>query len=114
MGLWLATLGMYGTYWYYLSTREMLVRDGRDAEEASTWTVMVPLPIINIRAYWKQSRLFEHTTGGRYPAGLMLAIWMLTSPLGVIVSPVGLLITQREMNKILAKEAPDGTADVDA
>ena len=110
MGLWLATLGMYGTYWYYLSTREMLVRDGRDAEEASTWTVMVPLPIINIRAYWKQSRLFEQATGGRYPAGLMLAIWMLTSPLGVIVSPVGLLITQRELNKILAKEAPDGTA----
>lgn len=103
-GLWLSTIGLYGTYWFFLSSREMLIREGRDPEEASTWTLMAPLPIINIRAYWKQSKLFEQTTGGRYPAALMLAIWMLTSPLGVIVSPVGALITQYELNKIAATE----------
>lgn len=104
LGLWLSTLGLYGNYWFFLSTREMLVREGRDPEEASTWTLMAPLPIINIRAYWKQSKLFEQTTRGKYPAALMLAIWMLTSPIGVIVSPVGLIITQHELNKIAARE----------
>ncbi len=103
-GLWLSTIGLYGTYWFLLSSREMLVREGRDPEEASTWTLMAPLPIINIRAYWKQSKLFEQTTRGKYPAALMLAIWMLTSPLGVIVSPVGSLITQYELNKIADAE----------
>ena len=106
-GLWLSTLGLYGTYWFYLSSREMLAREGRDPEEASTWTLMAPLPIINIRAYWKQSKLFEQTTGGKYPAALMLAVWMLTSPLGVIVSPVGTIITQYELNKIAAREDDD-------
>ncbi len=106
-GLWLSTLGLYGNYWFYLTSREMLAREGRDPEEASTWTLMAPLPIINIRAYWKQSRLFEQTTRGKYPAALMLAIWMLTSPIGVIVSPVGLIITQHELNKIAAREDDD-------
>lgn len=113
-GLWLSTLGLYGTYWLYLSAREMLAREGRDPEEASTWTLMAPLPIINIRAYWKLSKLFEQTTNRKYPAALMFAIWMLTSPLGVIVSPVGLLITQRELNKIAALEDDDpGAANPD-
>ena len=102
-GFWISTLGLYGTYWLLQSSREMLTLAGRDPEEASTWTLMAPLPIINIRAYWNQSKLFEQTTGGRYPAAMMLAIWMFTSPLGVIVSPVGLLITQRELNKIAAR-----------
>ena len=85
----------------------MLVGEGRDPEEASIWTLMAPLPIINIRAYWQQSKLFEQTTRGKYPAALMLAIWMLTSPLGVIVSPVGSVITQYELNKIAAGEDDD-------
>ena len=112
-GLWISTIGLYGTYWFYLSSREMLVRQGRDPEEASTWTLMAPLPIINIRAYWQQSKLFEQTTGGKYPAALMLAIWMLPT-IGVIVSPIGLIITQHELNKIAAAEdAARGGANTD-
>ncbi|MCH8224008.1 MAG: hypothetical protein IH868_11425 [Chloroflexi bacterium] len=112
-GLWISTIGLYGTYWFYLSSREMLVRQGRDPEEASTWTLMAPLPIINIRAYWQQSKLFEQTTGGKYPAALMLAIWMLPT-IGIIVSPIGLIITQHELNKIAAAEdAARGGANTD-
>lgn len=112
-GLWVSTIGLYGTYWFYLSSREMLVRQGRDPEEASTWTLMAPLPIINIRAYWQQSKLFEQTTGGKYPAALMLAIWMLPT-IGIIVSPIGLIITQHELNKIAAAEdAARGGANTD-
>ena len=112
-GLWISTIGLYGTYWFYLSSREMLVREGRDPEEASTWTLMAPLPIINIRAYWQQSKLFEQTTGGKYPAALMLAIWMLPT-IGIIVSPIGLIITQHELNKIAAAEdAAPGRANTD-
>ena len=110
LGLWLSTLGLYGTYWFYLSTREMLALKGRDPEEASTWTLMAPLPIINVRAYWGQSKLFEQITNGRYPAVLMLAIWMLASPLGVIVSPVGMLIVQRELNKLADAASMDQTS----
>ena len=66
------------------------------------------LPVVSIYAYWQYSQYLGRLNGNKYPV-LLLAFLMLLPPMGLVifVSPVGLAIVQRELNRIAAESGQD-------
>jgi cytochrome bd-type quinol oxidase subunit 2 len=97
----IGTLGLYGIYWFYVTAREMLAEQHEDIAPAGNWTLMAMLPLINLYAYWQFSRLFARVKGHERPPYIMMALWILVPPLlGLIVSPAGMAVVQRELNRV--------------
>ena len=89
--LYLITFTLYGIYWYYVTSKEMIEHKNLDGS-AGIRTVLLFIPIVNFYSYWKHSQGVSALTDGRYPAILMFVLWILFSPLVW-------LMTQLELNK---------------
>ena len=92
----------------------MLEQQEENITPAGNWTLLGILPIVSIYAYWQYSRHLGRLNGDKYPA-LLLALIMLLPPMGLVIfiSPIGLAIIQRELNRIAAgsETASDAMGD---
>jgi hypothetical protein len=112
--LLVGTLGFYGIFWFYITAKEMHEHQDENITPAGNWTLLGILPIVSIYAYWQYSQYLGRLNGNKYPA-LLLTIIMLLPPMGLVifVSPIGLAIIQRELNRIVAgsETASDAAGD---
>ena len=87
--LFVATLGMYAIYWFYVTSKEMV--EYRDLDgDPGVWTLMFPLPLANVYSIWQHAGAVEALTGGKYGRGPVFLAWL--------VPPVAWFITQRQLN----------------
>ena len=95
--LMIITLGIYGIYWFYVTTSEMVEHKGLKGSPG-LWTVLYILPLVSLYAVYKQGEAVEALTDGSINRWVMLILW-------VIFSPAAWLITQLELNKRASEPA---------
>jgi len=89
--LFVITFGLYGYYWYYVSSKEMIEHKNLGGSAGVT-TLLMFIPLINFYSFWKHSQVVSALTDGRYPTVLMFVLW-------IVFSPLVWLLTQLELNK---------------
>lgn len=99
--LFIVTLGIYGVYWFYVTSKEMVAYKGLDGSPG-LWTVLLLVPFVSLYSLWKQSKAVEAVTDGKYQAILMFILW-------IFFEPAVWFITQSELNKLADKEAQGAT-----
>ena len=95
--LMIVTLGIYGIYWFYVTTSEMVEHKGLKGSPA-LWTLLSIIPFLNLYAYYKQGEAVEALTDGSINRWVMFILW-------VIFSPAAWLISQIELNKRASEPA---------
>lgn len=90
--LFVVTLGFYGDYWFYVTSKEMLAYKKLDGSPG-LWTVLFLIPVANLYAYWKYSKVIDAVTDGKYQAILIFILW-------IFFAPAVWLLTQTELNKL--------------
>ena len=93
----IVTLGIYGVYWFYVTSKEMVEYKRLDGSPG-LWTVLLFIPIVNLYSYWKQGDAVRTLTDGRYPTFLLFVLWL-------FFSPAAWAITQIELNKLASEDA---------
>lgn len=87
----LVTLGIYGIYWFYVTSQEMIEYKKLEGS-AALWTVLYIIPLVNLYALYKQSSAVEALTDKGVNRWLMFVVW-------IIFSPAAWIVTQLELNK---------------
>ncbi len=95
--LMVVTLGIYGIYWFYVTSKEMLEYKKLEGSPG-LWTVLLFIPWVNLYSYWKHGKAVEAVTDQRYSAVFIFLLWIFFSP------PVW-FITQMELNRLAEKQA---------
>ncbi len=95
--LFFITVGLYGYYWFYVTTKEMIGYKKLDGSPGLL-TVLLLVPIANLYAQWKHSSAVEALTEGRYNRVLVFVLWL-------FFSPAVWFITQWELNKVARQPA---------
>ena len=98
--LFVVTLGIYGIYWFYVTSKEMVAYKKLDGSPG-LWTVLFLVPVANLYSYWKYSKAIEAVTDGKYQAILIFILW-------IVFEPAVWVLTQIELNK-LAKQPTETT-----
>lgn len=93
--LFIVTLGIYGIYWFYVTSREM-VEYKKMGGSPGLWTVLLFVPFGALYSYWKHAQALEALTDERYPCLLVWVIWL-------FLSPAVWAITQIELNKLASE-----------
>ena len=89
--LFVITFGLYGIYWFYVSSKEMIEYKNLSGSPG-LWTILSLLPLVHLYAYWKHSEAVDALTDGQYNKFLMFVLWL-------FIRPVVWLLTQIELNK---------------
>lgn len=89
--LYIVTLSIYGIYWYYVTSKEMVEYKNLEGSPG-LWTVLLFIPIVNLYSYWKHSEAVEVLTDGQYNKFLIFVLW-------IFLNPVVWVLTQLELNK---------------
>ena len=89
--LFIITLGIYGVYWFYVTSKEMIEYKRFDGS-AGLWTVLLFVPFGSLYSYYKQSEALEAVTDGGMNKILVFLLWL-------FFSPAAWLVTQLELNK---------------
>ena len=89
--LYVITFGIYGIYWFYVSSKEMVEYKKLEGSPG-LWTVLFLIPIVNLYSYWKHSETVDALTDGQYNKILMFVLW-------IFINPVAWALTQIELNK---------------
>ena len=95
--LMIVTVGIYGIYWFYITSKEMVEYKGLSGRPG-LWTVLLFVPYIGVYAYWKHGKAVEALTDGKYRALLIFVLW-------IFFSPAVWAITQIELNKRATDES---------
>jgi hypothetical protein len=95
--LFIITLGIYGIYWFYSTTKEMILHQNRE-DSAALWTILGLIPLVNLFVHWKHSELVNQVANGRYSRWLLFVLW-------IFIWPAVWLIVQIELNKLATSEA---------
>ena len=100
--LMVATLGLYGIFWFYWVSREMLAYNGRKGSPV-LWVLALGLsgtiPFIYALPVWKFADLVHLTSKGRYNRFVFFA-----AGLFIVFIPVIVLLTQRLLNGIALEQ----------
>ena len=89
--LMLVTLGIYGIYWFYVTSKEMIEHKGLDGSPG-LWTVLSLIPLVNLYAEYKQGEAVEALTDGSVNRWIIFILWL-------VFSPAVWFIVQTELNK---------------
>ena len=88
-----ATLGIYGLYWFYRTSDEM-IRLTESDENPLAWLLMALIPVLNVVALWNQAKVVEQLSkqGGAagFSATFIFVLW--------VIPPLAMLIIQAELN----------------
>jgi len=90
--LFIVTFGMYGIYWFYATSKEM-VEYKRLAGSPILWTILLFIPFGSFFSYWKHGKAIVEVTDSKYPFLLIYVLWLL-------FNPAVWLLTQIELNKL--------------
>ena len=91
------TLGIYGIYWFYVTSKEMV--EYKDLTESpGLWTVLFLLPFVDLYTYYKQGEAVEALTDGTLNKWIIFVLWL-------VFAPAVWFITQTELNKRAAEPA---------
>ena len=89
--LMVVTLGIYGIYWFYVTSKEMVEHKGLGGNPA-LWTLLYLIPFANLYAVYKQGEAVEALTEGSTNRWIIFILWL-------VFSPAVWFITQTELNK---------------
>lgn len=89
--LMVVTLGIYGIYWFYVTSREM-IEYKKLKGSAGLWTLLTIFPIVQWYAYYKQGEAVEALTDSAMNKWIVFVLWL-------FFSPAAWFITQMELNK---------------
>ena len=89
--LMIITLGIYGIYWFYVTSKEMVEYKRLDGSPGF-WTVLSLIPFVNLYAAYKQGEAVEALTDGSVNRWIIFILWL-------VFSPAVWFITQTELNK---------------
>ena len=89
--LFIITLGIYGIYWFYVTSKEMIGYKNLPGS-AGLWTVLTFVPIAGIYSYYKQGEATEALTDGSMSRWIIFILWF-------VFSPAVWFIIQTELNK---------------
>ena len=89
--LYIVTFGIYGIYWYYVTTKEMIEYKKLQGSPG-LWTFLLFIPLINLISVWQYGKLVEAFTEGKYNGVLVFFLWIIG--LGLVVWA----LTQSELN----------------
>ena len=95
--LMIITLGIYGIYWFYVTSKEMIEYRNLNGS-AGLWTVLYILPFVNLYAVYKQGEAVEALTEAKINRWIIFILWL-------VFSPASWFITQTELNS----RATEGT-----
>ena len=95
--LMIITLGIYGIYWFYVTSKEMVEYKQLDGSPA-LWTVLSLIPFVNLYADYKQGEAVEALTDGSINRWIIFILWL-------IFSPAVWFITQTELNNRASEPA---------
>ena|SRR5689334_12403924 len=78
--LFIITCGIYGVYWFYVTTDEMkhLVNDPDISPGLLTFLTFIP--IVNFYALYKYSDLFEDVSDGHFNRWILFVLWIVFAP----------------------------------
>lgn len=88
VALTLVTLGIYGVYWFYTTSRDMITVSGRDSHSV-LWTLGLFVPMIDLLVLWRFSRTYSSITGAQKPLPVFL-LWLVFFPAAQYVVQKGL------------------------
>ncbi len=74
--LLIVTLGIYGIYWYYQTSRELIEATGEKANPA-IWTLLLFVPLIHVLSFWFYSQAFGRFSRQGTPAWLVFILFVL-------------------------------------
>jgi len=77
--LMIVTVGIYGIYWFYSTSKEMVEYKGLGGRPG-LWTVLLFVPYISVYASWKHSKAVEALTDGQYRALLIVILMDILPP----------------------------------
>ena len=77
--LMIVTLGIYGIYWFYVTTSEMVEHKGLKGSPA-LWTLLYLIPILDLYSFYKHGEALEALTEGSINKWIILVLWVLFSP----------------------------------
>ena len=89
--LFLITLTIYGIYWFYVTSKEMIEYKNLPGS-AGLWTVLTLIPIVGIYSWYKQGEATEYLTDGIISRWIIFILWF-------VFSPAVWFIIQNELNK---------------
>lgn len=78
--IFIVTLGIYGIYWFYVTSREMKVVTGDHQAEPGLWTILLFIPFANLYAYYKHAELYEKMSTEDFNRWLSFVLWLVFSP----------------------------------
>lgn len=88
--LMIITLGIYGIYWFYVTSREMIEYRNLNGS-AGLWTVLFLFPLVDLYSFYKQGEAVEALTEGGINRWIVFILWL-------VFSPAAWFITQTELN----------------
>jgi len=94
--LYIVTLELYGVYWFYVTTKEILQYKKLEGD-AAVWTVLLLLPLVGCYSMWKQGEAVEALTDGRYNKVVIFVLWL-------VFCPAVWYVTQQELNKVASAQ----------
>ena len=77
--LMIITLGIYGIYWFYVTSKEMVEYKGLDGSP-DLWTLLSLIPFVNLYAEYKQGEAVEALTDGSINRWVIFILWLVFSP----------------------------------
>ena len=86
------TLGIYGIYWFYQTSKELIAYTHKQANPL-LWTIGLFIPVLNLIVIWKYAHAVEEATGGRRNGILIFLLWM-------VFFPAVQYVVQSELNKL--------------
>ena len=89
--LMIITLGIYGIYWFYVTSKEMVEYKGLDGSPG-LWTLLSLIPLVSLYAEYKQGEAVEALTDGSINRWVIFILWL-------VFAPAVWFITQTELNK---------------
>jgi magnesium-transporting ATPase (P-type) len=76
MILWtVLTLGLYGIYWYYETSDEIIRASGEKANPL-VWTLLLFVPVIHVLSFWFYSQAFGRLTHEKTPSWLIFLLFV--------------------------------------
>ena len=100
--LFIITIGIYGVYWFYFTSSEM-VDHKRMTGNPVVWAILFVFPITDFYAMWQHSKAVQTVTDGKYSNILIFILW-------ILFSPAMWAITQSELNRLADKQLAEQVA----
>ena len=100
--LMVMTVGIYGLFWFYWVSKEMLAYNGRKGNPG-LWVIALDLagsiPFIHAIPVWKFAWLVDLTSKGKYNKFFLFAGGLL-----IVFIPIIMFLTQRLLNEIALEQ----------